>query len=89
MPIRLKSLLLRPFFCISRSCAAPPPDLTPPFPHGRYEGLWPIKLVIDNGYDYNHWLIRVKKPVGGSRDEIIDGYIQLVAQVLGRYFSFF
>ncbi|KAK1366816.1 hypothetical protein POM88_042377 [Heracleum sosnowskyi] len=36
----------------------------------------------DDGNDNNHWLIQVKEPVG-SRDEIVDCYVKLVAQILG------
>lgn len=42
----------------------------------------------DNGCDYKHWLIEVEKPEG-TRDEIIDGYVKLVASVLGRYIYYY
>jgi hypothetical protein len=38
-----------------------------------------------DGCDFEHWLVVTEKPEGDpSRDEIIDGYIKTLGQVIGR-----
>ncbi|KAL8154610.1 hypothetical protein AgCh_000102 [Apium graveolens] len=36
----------------------------------------------ENGCDYKHWLIQVDEP-GGTRDQMIESYVKLIANVLG------
>ncbi|GAB2262228.1 hypothetical protein Droror1_Dr00003225 [Drosera rotundifolia] len=44
----------------------------------------PNETILLDGCDFEHWLVVVEKPEDGVlRDEIIDGYIKTLAQVVG------
>ncbi|XP_024968471.1 multiple organellar RNA editing factor 8, chloroplastic/mitochondrial-like [Cynara cardunculus var. scolymus] len=46
----------------------------------------PKETILLDGCDFEHWLVVVEKPEGEpTRDEIIDSYINTLAQVVGSY----
>ncbi|KAL4555106.1 hypothetical protein LXL04_037717 [Taraxacum kok-saghyz] len=46
----------------------------------------PKETILLDGCDFEHWLVVVEKPEGDpTRDEIIDSYINTLAQVVGSY----
>ena len=53
----------------------------------------PKETILLDGCDFEHWLVVMEPPPGDAgnpditRDEIIDGYIKTLAQVVGRYQS--
>jgi len=53
----------------------------------------PKETILLDGCDFEHWLVVMEPPPGDAgnpditRDEIIDGYIKTLAQVVGRYLS--
>ena len=55
----------------------------------------PKETILLDGCDFEHWLVVMEPPPGDAgnpditRDEIIDGYIKTLAQVVGRYLSHF
>ncbi|KAK1268404.1 hypothetical protein QJS04_geneDACA006410 [Acorus gramineus] len=58
--------------------SVPPPNHGDPNPPSRTMAL--------NGCDFEHWHVVMRPPEGDpSRDEIIDGYVKTLAQVLGRF----
>ena len=53
----------------------------------------PKETILLDGCDFEHWLVVMEPPPGDAgnpditRDEIIDGYIKTLAQVVVRYLS--
>nr|XP_043622869.1 multiple organellar RNA editing factor 8, chloroplastic/mitochondrial [Erigeron canadensis] len=46
----------------------------------------PKETILLDGCDFEHWLVVVEKPQGEpTRDEIIDSYINTLAQIVGSY----
>jgi hypothetical protein len=51
----------------------------------------PKETILLDGCDFEHWLVVMEPPPGDAsnpemmRDEIIDGFIKTLAQVVGRY----
>ncbi|KAI3833457.1 hypothetical protein MKX03_027201 [Papaver bracteatum] len=45
---------------------------------------WESGYDLDDGCDYQHWLVVMEKPKGEpTRDEIIDSYIKTLSKVIG------
>ncbi|KAI3833456.1 hypothetical protein MKX03_027200 [Papaver bracteatum] len=45
---------------------------------------WESSYDLDDGCDYQHWLVVMEKPKGEpTRDEIIDSYIKTLSKVIG------
>ncbi|XP_038984774.1 multiple organellar RNA editing factor 3, mitochondrial-like isoform X2 [Phoenix dactylifera] len=58
-------------------------SLNDPSPNWRNRP--PKETILLDGCDFEHWLIVIEPPDPSlTRDEIIDGYIKTLAQVLGR-----
>lgn len=46
----------------------------------------PKETIMLEGCDFEHWLVVVENPDPQlTRDDIIDGYIKTLAQIIGRY----
>ncbi|GKU90996.1 hypothetical protein SLEP1_g4925 [Rubroshorea leprosula] len=53
-------------------------------PNPNWSNRPPKETILLDGCDFEHWLVVMEKPEGDpTRDEIIDGYIKTLAQVVG------
>ncbi|WJX73171.1 Multiple organellar RNA editing factor 8, chloroplastic/mitochondrial [Trifolium repens] len=53
-------------------------------PNPNWSNRPPKETILLDGCDFEHWLVVTEKPEGDpSRDEIIDGYIKTLGQVIG------
>ncbi|WJX73162.1 Multiple organellar RNA editing factor 8, chloroplastic/mitochondrial [Trifolium repens] len=53
-------------------------------PNPNWSNRPPKETILLDGCDFEHWLVVMEKPEGDpTRDEIIDGYIKTLAQVIG------
>ncbi|KAE9621615.1 hypothetical protein Lal_00032599 [Lupinus albus] len=53
-------------------------------PNPNWSNRPPKETILLDGCDFEHWLVVVEKPEGDpTRDEIIDSYIKILAQVVG------
>lgn len=54
-------------------------------PNPNWSNRPPKETILLDGCDFEHWLVVMEPPEGDvTRDEIIDGYIKTLAQILGR-----
>ncbi|XP_019456688.1 PREDICTED: multiple organellar RNA editing factor 8, chloroplastic/mitochondrial-like isoform X3 [Lupinus angustifolius] len=78
--LRLKALF--PHSHRSFSTRATSSSLNDPNPN--WSNRPPKETILLDGCDFEHWLVVVEKPEGDpTRDEIIDSYIKILAQVVG------
>ncbi|XP_057455847.1 multiple organellar RNA editing factor 8, chloroplastic/mitochondrial-like isoform X2 [Lotus japonicus] len=53
-------------------------------PNPNWSNRPPKETILLDGCDFEHWLVVMEKPEGDpTRDDIIDGYIKTLAQVVG------
>ncbi|KAF3510513.1 hypothetical protein F2Q69_00003463 [Brassica cretica] len=53
-------------------------------PNPNWSNRPPKETILLDGCDFEHWLVVVEPPEGDlTRDEIIDGYIKTLAQIVG------
>ncbi|KAL5081572.1 hypothetical protein RYX36_009993 [Vicia faba] len=53
-------------------------------PNPNWSNRPPKETILLDGCDFEHWLVVMEKPEGDpTRDEIIDGYIKTLTQVIG------
>ncbi|XP_045801266.1 multiple organellar RNA editing factor 8, chloroplastic/mitochondrial [Trifolium pratense] len=53
-------------------------------PNPNWSNRPPKETILLDGCDFEHWLVVMEKPEGDlTRDEIINGYIKTLAQVIG------
>ncbi|XP_004489047.1 multiple organellar RNA editing factor 8, chloroplastic/mitochondrial [Cicer arietinum] len=77
-----RSVLLLPNSFRSLSTRATTSSLNDPNPN--WSNRPPKETILLDGCDFEHWLVVMEKPEGDpTRDEIIDGYIKTLAEVVG------
>ena len=53
-------------------------------PSPNWSNRPPKETILLDGCDFEHWLVVVDPPQGDlTRDEIIDGYVKTLAQIVG------
>ncbi|KAE9458062.1 hypothetical protein C3L33_10034, partial [Rhododendron williamsianum] len=89
--LRLRPLVAVNFHCLSPATAArgyatrrTSSSLNDQNPN--WSNRPPKETILLEGCDFEHWLVVVEKPEGDpTRDEIIDGYIKTLSEVVGRF----